>query len=111
MTEDVPTVMFVRLRRGVVGETLRLVHIVPILDPDAIPPHVLTAYCGLDIHPGTAELLPEPKGMPCVHCLATVPLPGQEEQLTEGPSRAIQASTEDRTSWRTPGSTTNPKQN
>jgi hypothetical protein len=83
MTHDGPTVVFVRLRRGLVGETCREVHIVPIQQVDTIPA-VLTAYCGLRIRPGTAELLPEPAGMPCVHCLAVLPLPSYP-QLPDHP--------------------------
>jgi hypothetical protein len=88
MSDGVPTVLFVRLRRGLVGETRRVVHIVPIPALDAIPA-VLTAYCGLHIRPGTADLLPEPQGMPCVRCLAKLPLP-DHHQLPKRPYPAIQ---------------------
>lgn len=70
-----PTQALVRLRSGVVGETKRVCHIVPVM-PGAIP-EFLTAHCGLRIEPGTAELLESPAGMPCVPCLLRVPLPGE----------------------------------
>jgi hypothetical protein len=44
VSTDEPLIMFVRLRRGTVGETRRVVHLVPIPDPTTIP-RVLTAYC------------------------------------------------------------------
>lgn len=72
-TEDRP-ILLVRLRRGVVGETKRIVHVVPIPDPDVMPEE-LTAYCGARFTPGAIELLSEPTGIPCVSCLALAPVP------------------------------------
>ena len=77
-------VLLVRKRAGVVGETQRTCHLVPVPDgpmpDDAMPdddgtPLALTAYCGELIHRGEAELLAEPSGMPCVGCLFRVPMP------------------------------------
>jgi hypothetical protein len=79
---DAVAVMFVRLRRGVVGETQRVVHVVPIQDANAIP-DVLQTYCRRVIRPGTADLLSEPRGMPCEYCLASIPLPGTEASVIE----------------------------
>lgn len=69
-------ILLVRLRRGLVRESRRTIHIVPVPDDEA-PTH-LTAHCGLAIHPGQAELIDQPSGMPCEHCLARAPLPGTE---------------------------------
>ena len=84
------SVLLVRKRAGVVGETQRTCHLVPILDgsmpddpmpDDPMPddddstPFALTAYCGELIYRGEAELLAEPIGMPCVGCLFRVPMP------------------------------------
>ena len=77
MSADAPLVMFVRPLRGSVGERDWVVHVVPVPDPDAIP-RVLVAYCGRRFGPGTTELLSEPRGMPCVLCLARTPVPGTE---------------------------------
>ncbi|WP_425440489.1 hypothetical protein [Prauserella shujinwangii] len=61
----------VRLRRGVVGETRRVCHVVPLPGPGEIPDS-LTALCGADLRPGEAELLHGITGMPCEPCLAKV---------------------------------------
>jgi hypothetical protein len=66
-------VLLVRKRVGVVGETQRTCHLVPVPDDDT--PLALTAYCGELIHQGEAELLAQPSGMPCVGCLFRVPMP------------------------------------
>lgn len=69
-----PRLVAVRLLPGVVGETKRLCHIaaIPQRVPEADP---LTAYCGVRIWRGQAEILPVPQGMPCELCLARVPTP------------------------------------
>ncbi|KJK49862.1 hypothetical protein UK23_12700 [Lentzea aerocolonigenes] len=67
-------VLLVRKRAGVVGETQRTCHLVPMPDDDSTP-LALTAYCGELIHRGEAELLSQPSGMPCVGCLFRVPMP------------------------------------
>ena len=77
MSRD-PLVLFVRPLPGVVGERDRVVHVVPVPDPAAIP-EVLTAYCGQEFAPGTTELLSVPRGMPCVLCLVRVPGSGTEQ--------------------------------
>lgn len=59
--------MIVRLRRGIVGETRRVCHLVPASLPD---PAELTALCGEVIQPGQADLLDGLRGMPCDQCLA-----------------------------------------
>lgn len=57
-----------------VGERERTCHLVPVSAPEAIP-EFLTAYCGLTIGPGAAELLDGLRGMPCEACLAGSPIP------------------------------------
>ncbi|GDY30089.1 hypothetical protein [Gandjariella thermophila] len=69
-----PPILLVRLRSGVVGESRRVVHVVPCPDVPRIP-DVLVAYCGAEIRAGVAELLPRPCGMPCTACLISAPLP------------------------------------
>lgn len=76
-TEARMPVLLVRKRAGVVGETQRTCHLVPVPDDDRTPV-ALTAYCGELIHRGEAELLAEPSGMPCVGCLFRVPAPRGE---------------------------------
>ncbi|GDY31059.1 hypothetical protein [Gandjariella thermophila] len=75
-------VLLVRLRPGVVGESRRVVHVVPVPAGSAVPA-VLVAYCGARIPPGAAELLPEPAGMPCTACLLRAPLP-RPDRLSAG---------------------------
>lgn len=76
-------ILLVRKRAGVVGETQRTCHLVPMPDDamldDDRTPLALTAYCGELIHRGEAELLAEPSGMPCVGCLFQVPMPRNGE--------------------------------
>lgn len=76
---DVPAVMFVRPRPGVVGERARMVHVVPVPDATAVP-EFLTAYCGAHFPAGSIDLVQGSSGMPCVRCLARAPLPGEHEQ-------------------------------
>lgn len=61
-------VAVVRLRQGVVGESRRVCHVVPIPEDRAVPGH-LTALCGTDIYPGQADVLPGLVGMPCDGCM------------------------------------------
>lgn len=77
-TEARMPVLLVRKRAGVVGETQRTCHLVPMPDDDSTP-LALTAYCGELIHRGEAELLSQPSGMPCVGCLFRVPMPRSGE--------------------------------
>jgi hypothetical protein len=64
--------MLVRLRQGVVGESRRTCHLVPVPDTDRMPDY-LVAWCGERIAQGTADLLPVATGMPCESCLANAP--------------------------------------
>lgn len=70
MPEPGEAVAVVRLRRGVVGETRRVCHVVPLPGSQPVPEE-LTALCGERIRPGQAEVLATFTGMPCEVCLAT----------------------------------------
>lgn len=59
----------VRFRRGVVSETRRTCHLVPIPDNGVIPDE-LVALCHERFAPGTCEQLDAFVGMPCNDCLA-----------------------------------------
>lgn len=74
MPADEPPIILVRLKPGLAGETMRVVHVVPLPESGAVPEE-LTAYCGARFEPGTIELLPEPTGAPCVSCLIIAPMP------------------------------------
>jgi hypothetical protein len=74
-------VVAARLRRGVelpnrriVGETDRVVHLIPVPATDTMPEH-LTALCDLVIRPGDAEHVDVGAGMPCILCFNAVPRP------------------------------------
>nr|WP_307796374.1 hypothetical protein [Amycolatopsis sp. 195334CR] len=64
--EPGPAMMIVRLRRGIVGETRRVCHLVPASAGST----ELSALCGEVIQPGQADLLDGLRGMPCDRCLA-----------------------------------------
>lgn len=77
--DDGQVLMIVRLRSqqpggATVGERERTCHLVPYVESIEAPA-ALTAYCGLQIMPGAAELLDKPSGMPCESCLARSPVP------------------------------------
>lgn len=59
-----------RLKPGVVGESRRVIHVVPIPPDLDEMPAVLTAYCGQQFPLGAriAEWLEGPTGMPCEPC-------------------------------------------
>jgi hypothetical protein len=65
------TVLLVRLRAGIVGETRRSVHVVPF--PSEQRDGVMVAYCGLPIVAIFAEYLETLRGMPCELCVARAP--------------------------------------
>jgi hypothetical protein len=72
MGENGGMLALVRLRRGVVGESRRVCHLIPVPD-GPVPAHLtaahLTALCGEAIFPGEAEVLDGLRGMPCHACL------------------------------------------
>lgn len=75
-----PTVLLLRYRRGLVGESRRLVHIATVPNDD-VPLESVTAYCGHSFVPGEAELVGEGQGAPCFACLIKAPVPGLEDGL------------------------------
>lgn len=68
--DDPPPILLVRLKPGVVGESRRQVHVVPISSATA---DTFVAYCGLRLAREDADTLAEPVGMPCYLCLALSP--------------------------------------
>ena len=70
-TSPVP-IRLVRIRRGLVGERQRVIHVVPAtrVDGDA-----MTAYCDEKLDAADVEQLPGVAGMPCEACLVVAPLP------------------------------------
>jgi hypothetical protein len=76
-------VLLVRLKRGVVGESRRTVHVVRLPQGNEVS-DTLTAYCGEQIDPGKAEMLPELTGMPCNRCLLNASTPHAGELLPGG---------------------------
>ncbi|WP_240437794.1 hypothetical protein [Sciscionella marina] len=72
MQPDQLPILRVRLRKGIVEETRRTVHLVPV--PDEVCER-LVAYCGESFEPGTVDLLTSFTGMPCMSCLNALPQP------------------------------------
>ena len=62
-----------RLRRGVVGESRRVSHVVPIPAAEPLPAE-LTALCGSRIDPRQSEVLSTISGMPCELCVTNLPV-------------------------------------
>lgn len=77
----------VRYRRGIVGETHRSVHLVPM--PVGDVPTVLVSLCDTKFGPDQAELLHGIRGMPCVACevLAASRQAGLQPALTSDEGR------------------------
>ncbi|APU17795.1 MULTISPECIES: hypothetical protein [Actinoalloteichus] len=71
---DLVTVI-VRFLPGVVGETWRTSHLVPV-DIEVGIPETVSTYCGVRIARGTAEVLEAYAGMPCELCLLKQPRSG-----------------------------------
>lgn len=87
MTGD--SVLLVRLRVGVVGESRRCVHVVPFAAAERLGKGgVLVAYCGLPIVPVFAEFLEAPGGMPCELCVVRAARPGTAIEEVAVPRRA-----------------------
>jgi hypothetical protein len=63
-----PTVVLVRYRQGVVGETSRTVHVVE-LSPAAAQAVAVRARCGAVLIPEDLELVTLGEGMPCLGCV------------------------------------------
>ncbi|WP_051442324.1 hypothetical protein [Saccharomonospora iraqiensis] len=71
LPEPGEAVAVVRLRRGIVGETRRVSHVLPVPRPGLVPDE-LAAFCGARLQPGQAEWLPSLTGMPCERCLSVL---------------------------------------
>ncbi|WP_245533498.1 MULTISPECIES: hypothetical protein [Actinoalloteichus] len=72
-----PILLIVRLLPGLVGETRRTCHLIPIYRHVPLP-RALTAYCGHRFDVDTVEPLWRITGMPCNACLARSPGPNLE---------------------------------
>ncbi|MGH3492076.1 MAG: hypothetical protein ACRDQ1_02415 [Sciscionella sp.] len=70
-----PALIMARARRGVVGETRRVVHLFPASASAHRLPLYLVALCGATFAPGQLDQLDEPCGMPCELCLSRLPGP------------------------------------
>ena len=79
VTEPAP-IMLVGLRPGLAVLTRRVVHVVPVPSTDSIPER-LTAFCGLVIERGQADLLDGVTGAPCTMCTLQAPLPRPRGRL------------------------------
>lgn len=66
-----------RKRDDLGGEWEQCCHLAPL--PDGTRSALLT-LCGERIDVGSAELLPEPEGMPCVACLLSAPPPHRDRR-------------------------------
>jgi hypothetical protein len=78
-------VILVRFKPGVVGESRRTIHVVPI--PNGEVPIELTALCGQVFTPGAAERVNSPLGMPCDICLFVATPLGVGTPLRNGAER------------------------
>jgi hypothetical protein len=65
--------MVMRLRRGVVGESRRVSHVVPVPGAGAWPDE-LTALCGTRMDRRQSEVLTAATGMPCERCVSQLPV-------------------------------------
>lgn len=76
-------VMLVRTLPGLVGESRRVVHIVPVREATAMSQE-LRAYCGEVLDLSRVEQLPNLCGMPCERCFLNAPLDGAPSALRTG---------------------------
>jgi hypothetical protein len=68
VTSDAGSVVLVRYRRGIVGETSRTVHVVEL--PTAVPgAGVVSALCGAVLTSGELEAVALGAGMPSMACV------------------------------------------
>lgn len=76
-----PISLVIRYRPGLVGETRRVAHIVP-MRPGEWHGYNLTTWCGGAVAVPDLEVLTPGDGMPCVGCVRRAPLPStpREEQ-------------------------------
>lgn len=76
-------VMLVRVLPGLIGESQRVVHVVPAAAGLASP-QTLKAYCGMFLDAGQVELLERITGMPCDQCVLKAPLGQPEPSVLSG---------------------------
>lgn len=69
-----PISLVVRYRPGVVGETRRVAHVVP-MRPGDWHGYTLTAWCRTALDVPELEFLAPGQGMPCVECIRRAPIP------------------------------------
>jgi hypothetical protein len=69
-------VLLVRYRPGVVGEALRIVHVVTVSPGD--PADVVGARCGAILIPGDLETVAPGEGMPCTPCVLRCVITAEE---------------------------------
>ncbi|HEV7906860.1 MAG TPA: hypothetical protein VGP03_01840 [Pseudonocardiaceae bacterium] len=62
------TIVVIRYRSGVVGESRRVSHLIVLEDQEFLPDHV-TTLCGTQIMQGEADALDHISGMPCELCI------------------------------------------
>jgi hypothetical protein len=78
-------VVFVRYRRGVVGESSRTVHAVTL--PTGGPVNMVGARCGAVLMPGDIETVALGEGMPCIACVLRCAA-AADAAVTEEPPRS-----------------------
>jgi hypothetical protein len=66
---DDPPVLLICYRAGVIGETQRTVHAVPLLPGRRSAQGMLTALCGAILTPAELEIVAFREGIPCIACV------------------------------------------
>jgi len=61
------TLVFARIKQGLVGETRRVSHVFGLPEGGGVPER-LTALCGASFLPGVLELMAQWTGLPCEPC-------------------------------------------
>ena len=80
---DEPRFMLLRLRRGLVGETQRVTHVVVLEGNNLEPPDIVHACCGLTFGRADADEIPlTMTTQPCFGCLLARPIPIPESRPT-----------------------------
>lgn len=74
-----PISLVARYQRGLVGETMRVAHIVP-MRPGEWHGHSITAWCRRVLAMADLEFLDPGQGMSCVECMRRAPLPQASDQ-------------------------------
>lgn len=69
--------LITRYRKGFVGETRRVVHIIP-MHPGEWHGFTLTSWCRIQLPVPNLEFLTPGQGMPCLECLHLAPVSTQQ---------------------------------